>query len=508
MFKRFFLVLLALTVSLGAFTVLFSETSKAVSPYDNLIKVADPPYQVKSFYGTYQRNFASAEELGNQLALNYELWLSNTSGYCQPAASTSTAMSAFLRMIQDGHSYAAFQLRPSSTNDNGIAFMVDTNPVSDTELIWSTSGVVLISPTPTIIDFYISMRETGDIALCGFQTGTSGRDSFNYSDAGNNGQTAIIESTFPFNNVPDGYEGLTPPGEPSSNKDRMYPLVGYTITDDNVLNALSAGIFEEICVPVGDPTSGCAKPQIRWQVLDQDNEVLKTYTNAMANPFTFQFPTIGTFYLEATYVLPPPFLAPSPNVELTTVRIEMQPNGTFQKGGTGANECSFQDGKYICEPASPFEDCSTYGGVFPFGLAGVGEPADVIGGFSCIINNFGIFLRNTLINLFVPDSKKLQTTLDSFSQSLQSQFGFVYTGFVMVVQWLNAILTINPQCNFDMGPATFFGARISVNFCYFEQTVPTIYNLLIGLARLILAASFVFVAYRRLREIVESLGTR
>lgn len=484
MFKRFFLLLLAFTVSLSAFSVLLPVTANAASPYDNYIHNAVPPYQIKSSNNSLTSQFDDWEQLLDYVGTNYETRLAQGNSFCGNTI-TETQFSTILDLLNGGGKFLVGQ-----TNTNNITFYVDTNPTDTITHTWYNDGMGGVydnynSSTSSFISFFITIANNGNRPICGSYTGTPDIGSMSAGD--------IIASSLPFTIPSPDYAGEIPasPGV----KDKLHPRVSYTIDDDNLLNALNAGIFEDVCIPVGNPTSGCAPPQIKWTLLDEEMGELNTQTLSMAQPYTYQFPTIGTFYLQAKYVLPPPYLNPSPNVELVTVQIEMRPNGTFQKGGTGVNECSYVGDVYTCEPADPLEDCSTYG-------------LDLGGYFQCIINNFGIWLRNTLIDLFVPNTARLSKTLDEFGESMQSQFGFIYTGFSMVVEWLNSILTINPICYIDTGDATFFGAEINFNFCGFEQSAPTIYNPLMTLARLSIAAGFVFIAWRRLKEITESLGTR
>jgi len=481
MFKRFFLLSLAFIVFLGAFTAFLPETAKAASPYDNYINNAIPPYQIKSSNNSLLSQFDTVEQLFDYLGTNWQTRLAQGNSFCGNMFS-EPYFEDILNLLNGSGKFLVGQ-----TDANNITFYVNTNPDAVITHEWfNLSGTVFDnyhSSTATFAVFNITIQNNGNRPYCGYQTDVQDLSSMSAGD--------IIVSTLPFTIPSPDYEGEIP--NTINNSRKFYPKVSYTIDDENLLNALNAGIFESICIPVGNPTSGCATPLIKWVVLDEEKGQLHTETLGLAQPFTYQFPTIGTYYLQATYSLPPPFLLPSPDVELTTLQIEMLPNGTFQKGGTGVNECSFNGAIFECQPADPFEDCTTYG-------------VDLIAGFQCIVNNFGIWLRNTLISLFVPNTAKLQDTIEDFGEAMQGQFGFVYSGFSMIVSWLNTLLTINPICYIDTGDATFFGAEINFNFCGFEQSAPTIYNPLMTLARLSIAAGFVFIAWRRLKEITESLG--
>jgi len=480
MFKRFFLLALAFMVSLSAFTVFSSVDVNAASPFDSYIQNAEAPFVLKSPNGLVTSSFTDYDQLLNYMGTDSANRINNgNNGYGNTF--TVEYYNSLMELINTG--------APTLIGDQGSFFtiFVQTNMSATNTNEWFDYGGgavqnLISSSTPTVAAFNIGIANNGDRYIQGYAT------DFQYFSLMGNG--LLIGSSFPFT-VPPDYEGELPNELGSTTK--MYPKFGYTIDSDNLLNALNQGIFEEVCIPVGTPTSGCSPPQVKWEIIDSTGDVLNSKTLSMAQPYTYQFPTIGTYYLEATYVLPPPYLAPSVGIELVTARVEMQPNGTFQKGGTGANECSFIDGKYVCEPADPFEDCTTYG-------------LDLIGGFQCVINNFGIWLRNLLIFLFVPNTAVLRNTFEEFGETMQAQFGFIYTSFTMIIQWLNTILTVSPICYVNMGDATFFGAKIHFDFCGFENAAPSIYNPLMTLARLSIAAGFVFIAWRRLKEIVESLG--
>lgn len=175
--------------------------------------------------------------------------------------------------------------------------------------------------------------------------------------------------------------------------------------------------------------------------------------------------------------------------ESTEIRLNL--GKQFSSSGSTIGQVCDVSG--YCEAPSPYEDCSI-------------NDLNLGGYFECIIKNFGTWLNLTLQSLFIPNFGNVKIAMDKFTGSLQSQFGFLYRAFEMLLQWLNSLLTITPDCTVDFGNARFFGSPVAYNFCAFEQSAPNIANALFTTVRLVIAGTFIFIAYRRLLEIIKGLG--
>lgn len=479
--KSFFIYFLVFIVSLSGLSVLLSVPVSAASPYDNYIHNAIPPYQIKSSNNSLTSQFDDWGQLLDYVGTNYETRLAQGNSFCGNSI-TETQFSTILDLLNGGGKFLVGQ-----TNANNITFYVNTNPADTITHTWYNDGMGGVydnynSSTSSFISFFITIANNGNRPICGSYTGTPDIGSMSSGD--------IIVSTLPFTIPSPDYEGEIP--NTINNATNVYPLVSYTVDTDNTVNALNSGVFEDVCINVGNPTSGCAIPNIAWYITDDANNVINSFTNGLKAPYTFKLPGNGTFYLHATYSLPPPFLLPSPDINLVTTRIQIDANGTFQKGGTGVNECSIVSGIYECEPADPLEDCSTYG-------------LDVGGYFQCIINNFGIWLRNTLINLFVPSYSFFSTWTTSFGEFLNTKLGFVYSSFAMITSLFGGIISsgINTSCTLTTS-GTLFGAPFSVDVCNFQEIVGnTVWGIVQGLVISLTILALAFAGYRKYLEVVD-----
>jgi len=77
----------------------------------------------------------------------------------------------------------------------------------------------------------------------------------------------------------------------------------------------------------------------------------------------------------------------------------------------------------------------------------------------------------------------------------------------MIVDWLEQLFDLTPDCTVDTGGATFFGATPSFNFCYLEQSAPNVWNVGITTFRFIFGAGMIFFAYKRLFDVLRGLGS-
>lgn len=132
----------------------------------------------------------------------------------------------------------------------------------------------------------------------------------------------------------------------------------------------------------------------------------------------------------------------------------------------------------LCEPPSPFEDCSTFG-------------TDLIGGIGCVMRNFGVLLRSLFITLFVPTPGFLKDYFNDFKEFINTKFGFLIWPLTWAVDFVNAFFNglngTNNICNWSFG--NIFNSDFKLNFCSLEQNFPAAFNT----ARYMIQAFTVFV---------------
>lgn len=468
MFKQLFLYALAFTVLLSGFSVLLPTVAKAASPYDNILQVVDEPFRlgnndrtrawVGEFLATY--NFGSCQAYANDMIDNISTDFGKyTISYMNYASYPNTQILYF--------NYSEF---PTTITDNWIGSSLQQAGYDKQLEVTFDGGSISVNcynttSTKTVANAYTTFQ-----------------------------WFRILETNRQIVYPPDYAGVIINPTLPPVNGTNYAPEIGFHLDDTNTLSALT--LNANVCLPVGlEEQTACLEPKLRWQIFESDGttELHNEVTNLTA-PFSYKFPSIDDYVFQVTYVPPSPPAAPIlPTVILVPTKFEINANSTFVIGGTGKQDCAVVAGVNECGAPNPLEDCTTYG-------------TNIGGYMQCIFNNFGIWLRNTLIDLFIPSTRAMQRSFENFQTSMQNQFGFLYTGMGMIVQWLQTLLIVTPNCNINLG-GTFFSAPISFNFCYFEQSAPTIWNIMIPTVRLLLAAGFVFIAYRRLLEIVRGLGS-
>jgi len=303
---------------------------------------------------------------------------------------------------------------------------------------------------------------------------------------------------------PTDYEGPIPP-ETGGPTPVFIPKIGYHVTDGNEVNGL--WLTEPECAPVGiTDTTGCGAYKLRWTIIGPDDvTVLDQKTLDRYAPYKFQLPGNDNYTLTVETVgFGPPALPLASDVEFLKLIFDINANGTFVVGGTELNTCEQSGIDYNCGEADPMEDCSTYAGEFPFGFGGAGEAADLVGGFGCIIGNFGIWLRNTLINLFIPGYSFFGTFQTELGDFLNSKLGFVATAFSFIVGIFGGIVTgaVTTSCTVAP-PGTIFGATFSVDICFIEDNFPTAFGIMQGLIIALTVIALFFAGLRKYHEVVD-----
>lgn len=510
MFKRFFFLFLAFTVSLSGLSVLFSDTVNAATPYDDVITLTST-LELSNTTASCEENVIS------DLQLNWTRLFDPTA--IDPFGQSSvefngvtyglfaTPGSPYMSLQQNRDSWAEAESWSVVQNDNYQGFN------KRIEITWSTEP-------GTSLTFYNNdrLQAVGTnvyqsiVTLENFGSGCGIRMETRQMLPGG-GFGALVQYSpgrqmllANWNIIyPDGYEGENPPDSVELGT-IFRPVVGYAVKTDNTFEGLYYGDLD-ICIPVGlDEITGCVQPKLYWTAYEPDGTTeIKSQFSDLYQPFNYRFLAYDTYYVDVRFAHPgPPFAPFHSSIEIQTVRFTINANGTFVAGGTESNNCNVDGGIYVCEEASPLEDCSVYAGVFPYGIGG-GEFPDIIGGAICIATNAGILLRNTLVDLFMPNTQQLGARVIAFGEFFQSQLGFVYTAFSMLTSWIATLVSVEEICDINLG-GTFFSAPIEIDFCQFEEASPTVYTVAMTTTRLFIAAGFVFIAYRRMIEIIQGLG--
>lgn len=501
--KRFFTYFLAFTVSLSVFSVYFYDTAKAASPYDNVVETVNNLTLTNNSnslncFADDQFNLRWTEFFETNTYENGYTYGDVTVDVTRNGSSTLT-----LSQIQDAWNAREWWTVTQRTNYNpgdlGKSIVVSFVTDASKELSFYTlfgSDFLGVEPYTNLFEIEIMLQSN---STCNINVNMNGGSVglypaqviYNYS---NTNKASPLFAYWPIN-YPDDYEGQIPPEvTPGGNVYR--PEIGYYTTTDNFIKALlTDGTSNDVCIPVGlDEITGCVAPLLRWTVFAANGTtVLNTVTQQSRQPYEFKLPGNDTYYLQAEFVHPGAPIAPfSSDITLQITRVQINANGTFLTGGTGANDCSVVDGVYTCEPASPLEDCSTYG-------------TDFGGYFQCVINNFGIWLRSTLTDLFVPKYSFFQSWTSDFGQFLNSKLGFLYTSFSTITTLFGGIITngATGTCAVDP-PGDLFGAPVSFDVCLFEESFgSTIWGIMQGVVISLTILALVFAGYRKYLEVVD-----
>jgi len=306
------------------------------------------------------------------------------------------------------------------------------------------------------------------------------------------GSNYIFFSNLPFI-PPSGYEGEDPPSSPPVLLENFVPQIGYNTTTENKVQGIFLGTPE--CAPVGlTETTGCvAGYYLRWTVLGPDGTtILDQKTYPKYQPYEFQLPGNDDYTLTVDTVGPSPPGAPlSPDYNFLKLVFPIVADGSFLVGSTVINTCAVDGDEYSCDPADPLEDCSTYG-------------TDVGGYFQCVINNFGTWLRSTMINLFVPSYSFFAGYQTEIGEFLDSKLGFVSTSVVVIVDLFGNIVTSAAITTcLVTPPGEFFGEPVQFDVCTFEDIYPAgftvIQTLLIGIT----VVALFFAGLRKYHEVVD-----
>jgi len=277
---------------------------------------------------------------------------------------------------------------------------------------------------------------------------------------------------------PPGYEGDEVPSTVGGIK--SVPDFTYQVTEKYKLTALYNRNLE-INETVSKWNYKTFSANDDWTEKDQ----LDTKTLPIIQTYDYTLPGKGKYLLKININVAPPG---APRTDIKELTFKIDANGTYQFGSTLKDDCT----NGVCEPPSPYEDCSTYG-------------IDLIGGFGCIIGNFQKWLFITLNNLFVPSSSFMTEFWSSLTGFLNEKLGFIYQSVATLISLLTGMIAnaTTTDCTYTPG-GTFFGAPLNLNFCSFEQSFPVAWNTMTAIVRSITVLALVFAFQRKYHEIMEA----
>lgn len=470
---------------------LLSSSAKAASVYDDLIQTTDS-LVLEGISGCTIP--VSYEALLVDLIQNRPVWsqpgYDNYDGIFEGANATfdnATAMQ-IVQQGQDADNNRYIQVLATTDPDAYWQFGYISNPLSYRYfgLYTPNSGYDIALMTFTTNSTCTSLNMT-----YGFNVGTTGStsDPASFLVFINTIQTTSRPIFGQSGNViyPPDYEGEEPTVPPG---DSLSPRIGFNTNTDNSINALWIG-NSDFCIQTA--LGGCITPKLRWEVFGPDETtLLESKVTEIYTPFNYKFPGNDTYYFQVSFVHPgPPFALFDPSISLKSVRFTINANGTFVVGGTGVQECTAAGSIIDCGEPNPLEDCSTYG-------------LDVGGYVSCSINNFGIWLRNTLIDLFIPSYSFFTNFQQQIGEFLNSKLGFIATAFTTIIYLFQTVLdnAYSSGCGI-FPPGTFFGASLSINVCEFENINQTMFQTMQGLLIGTTAVALFFSGLRKYHEVVD-----
>jgi len=481
--KRFFLLFLAFTVSLSVFTVLLpASIANASSPYDDAIRVTST-LSLISPDGTQN---VSVDD--NQVN-NWESYIASSSCASQFLTAKTLGAYAVSQAIDTGvYGYSGDLMV--------VVYFTSTLPTPNITFGEFNPGQPSVAYMPVVSSAVIRINNSGNITTT---CNLSGLVFPLLSTGGNVNPPGNLQSYVYFSknfsvSYPFDYEGVLIPNSPSSPAINYAPEIGFHLTTEKQVKAIYNG-NPDLCIPVGlDEPTGCVAPLLTWTVYSPDGEtILEQKTTQIFTPYEYTFPGNDIYYFEVTFTHPGPPYAPfSSTINIVPTKFTLNVNGTFIVGGTALQDCEVVSGINECGEPNPLEDCTTYGTNFG-------------GYFQCVINNFGIWLRNLLIDLFVPSYSFFGSWTEDFGQFLNTKLGFLYTSFATITTLFTGIIAngstgtcaINP-------PGELFGATVSFDVCDFEQAFgSTIWGIMQGVVISLTILALIFAGYRKYLDTVD-----
>ncbi len=244
----------------------------------------------------------------------------------------------------------------------------------------------------------------------------------------------------------------------------------------------------------------------------KDHKIQKQEDN-----YSYKVDLYGNYRLEAQYLVQECYRYPSypatpdhcfyadlgqelPGYDFVPTRVNLKIDGSSISGDTRDDDCA-EDG--FCSPPSPYEDCSTYG-------------VDLLGGFTCVMGNFGKWLAITLKMLFIPSGIFMQDYFENFMRVFTDLLGFLLYPITFTIQLFTEMWTASDTCSVVLASGvpganpsgTFFGATPNINVCSAQTHLPAVYNIAVFFTRVVTVVGLIYALYHRYFELLERRDPR
>lgn len=380
----------------------------------------------------------------------------------------------------------------ATTNSTGSwavsQFVINQIQEQRVHVFWSESGDATIQPiNPQANPSFVVNNFDYSGFLFMHQPSQSVR--FQCSNAttfatGSGGSTRLMPflSTMPVE-YPDGYEGEEVPETVSPPPRDIAPAIVYTVADLHLEAAYLQNVDDRHPYTL-----------VCWRLYNENDDQIDQYCGE--NPYAdrgvlyqYDFDVYGTYYLVTSLHAGPPPSAPLPPNVLNTVTTLIVDGSTYT-GVTDSTQCSFEDGAYRCEKPL-YEDCSIY--------------ENMIDAFACHVRNFGIWLRELFLWLFVPSTQWFANYFDNFRSFMEEKLGMIFfpIGFLIDLFGSMANNAINTSCSVNPD-GQIFGASLDINVCRLEQSAGNIANAIFLVMRSVVVIYLIFALYRKYLEVVKS----
>lgn len=494
--KAFSFALLAiLSLVTSSLSPVFSDVAKAASDYDDLITTTDN-LEIDCFSSITGDPLGTSIDfsLGWSQVLNPEntVFEGNTiNRYSVVGGSVGTRPQDQWNQLQENIDKArGWGVTKQDINTNGESFSVFIQ-TAEANLNFTGTGDDRALKFPNTYRIDVTCRQDG--ILVGYDNTTRNNTvKYAYSwDA----TTGIYFISNPIN-YPSGYEGEDVPETPNIPGSTQYPLLDYQVSKKSIKAQYKNNIpnMSHITWLLYKTEDDYVVPEGQ----DPINDVTKQIS--VNSNYAYEVNEYGNYLLVAGVECRTPFTCEPNGFDVGVTALQLNIDGSTFDGSSDNPECL----NGICEPNNPYVDCTEFAGEAPYGFGGGSFP-DIIGGIGCVWTNFGIFLRIMLIELFVPKDGFWGSYFSDLGDQMETKFGFVFTAFSYVGEWIGSILVAEADCTID-SDGTIFGQSIAFDLCTFEDIAPVGWAYGINIFRLFIGVVLVFAAYRRLFTILTGLG--
>lgn len=406
--------------------------------------------------------------------------------------------SQFESAVANGRSWGVVQIEGTGGLKSAQVWWTD----HDTQIDWGASG----TDSPMIVDNDTSNRiRTVTIQRQGADFGDPCDDSQNSSRAvyddvnsflplGTSLPVKILFLNVSDPNYPDDYAGIEIPNTYIPPGDAGKPEIGYTVDRYDFLGNYLKNLDLNTLV---EGTENDTNYKVCWlvaEVIDGDvsDEGNFFYCTLPDEPFKYRFKHYGTYVITVDVMWrgsPYPGF-PEEVDDFPPTIIQLDIDGSSYEGNTLTDDCSGG----VCVPPSPYEDCSELFG-----------DLDLIGGFGCVMRNFGTFLRILLTNMFLPRNGFYESFFGDISKFLEQKLGFIYQSIATLFSLLGGIITASATPNPILSPTggTFFGTTVNFDMSYLEDNFPAMWTAIITIVRSATVLALIFAFYRKWHEVVD-----